>query len=156
MIPRLSLLLCALALLISPALADDLIFSNAWIRATKGKTMHTAGYVTIENTTTVKRRIVAAKIIAPAGLQAMLSIHETTEKDGVFSMQPLKNGLEIPAGETRILKPKGLHLMVMQLNQKLPPTSSDVTIEFLLANETTRQVRFSVREKIPLTAQSPD
>jgi hypothetical protein len=36
-----------------------------------------------------------------------------------MKMQPLKNGLEIPPGETAHLAPSGLHIMFMMLKEPL-------------------------------------
>ena len=148
---RFILALCLSSLLAMPAfghglkLNDNLEFHDAWMRATKGSMMHTAGYVTIENTGSADRRLVAVEIHHPMDLTAMASIHETVEKDGVFSMQALENGLVIPAGEKRILKPKGLHLMLMQLNQKLA-ANSHVMLELHFEDGDERHISFEVRD----------
>lgn len=136
---------CLFVLLLhTPALAEEVSFSGAWIRATKGTMPHSAGYVTIENNGASDARLVAARIIAPEGLRGMVSIHETIEKDGVFRMQALEHGLDIPAGATSILRPKSTHLMLMQLNQKLSPRMA-VTLELEFANNQRIPVVFSVQ-----------
>jgi copper(I)-binding protein len=50
---------------------------------------------------------------------AQVSIHQTTMQDGLMKMQPLKDGLTVPAGETVTLKPHSYHLMLEQLEQPL-------------------------------------
>ena len=124
--------------------ADNLEFHDAWMRATKGAMMRTAGYLTIENTGSTDRRLVTAKIYDPTDLTAMVSIHETIEKDGVFSMQPLKDGLILPAGEKTVLKPKGLHLMLMELNQKLA-AKARVMLELQFKDGDKAHISFEVK-----------
>ena len=49
---------------------------------------------------------------------ATAQLHESVEKDGVATMQPVET-LEIPAGGSVELKPGGYHIMLMGLKAPL-------------------------------------
>lgn len=56
-------------------------------------------------------------------------------------MVHLEDGLEIPAGETVVLEPKSLHIMLIGLNESLMPGASfDLTLTFEHAGEVTLPV----------------
>lgn len=73
------------------------------------------GYMTLTNTGDREITFTAAETPRAASV----SIHQSIMNDGVMSMQPLKNGLAIPAGETVELKPHGYHLMLEKLKGPL-------------------------------------
>ena len=82
-----------------------------------------AGYMTITNNGAEDDALLAVKADFP---QVML--HKTEIKDGVASM-PHMQKIEVKAGETKIFKPGGLHVMFMGLGgdpfeagEKIPAT----------------------------------
>ncbi|MEP3588315.1 MAG: copper chaperone PCu(A)C [Marinobacter sp.] len=88
---------------------------NAWSRPTPPGTPMGVGYMTITNNGADEVRLVGAE--SPRA--GHVSIHETSMHEGMMRMQPLANGLEIPAGSTVELKPRSYHLMLEQLTKPL-------------------------------------
>ena len=80
---------------------------------------------------------IAAKSDVPAEHHAVV--------DGVMQMRQVEAGIEIPAGETTVLKPQGLHIMLIGLNQSLEIGDTlEVELEFEGAGSMT--VESEVRE----------
>jgi len=92
----------------------DLTLSNTWTRATPPNAKAGGGFVTITNNGAEADRLVSAA----SDVSKRVEIHEMAVADGVMKMRELENGIEIPAGETVVLKPGGLHIMFMGLNGK--------------------------------------
>ena len=93
----------------------SLTISHPWSRPTPPGTPVGVGYMTIHNGSDEPVTLVAGE----TPLAARVSIHETIMQDGLMKMQPLTEGLTIPAGETVSLKPHSYHLMLEQLEQPL-------------------------------------
>ncbi|MGM0569529.1 copper chaperone PCu(A)C [Marinobacter sp.] len=109
-----------LATLSLPVLAEDyrqgdIAIEHPWSRPTPPGTPVGVGYMTIHNHGGEPVTLVAGE--TPAAEQ--VSIHETVMRDGLMKMQPLADGLTVPAGETVVLKPHSFHLMLEQLNRPL-------------------------------------
>lgn len=49
----------------------------------------------------------------------VVEVHDVEMKDGVMSMFPLEDGLEIPAGESVSLEPGGYHVMMIDITESL-------------------------------------
>ncbi|MDV3504965.1 copper chaperone PCu(A)C [Marinobacter sp. M-5] len=91
------------------------VIENPWSRPTPPGSPMGVGYMTLTNTGDSEITFTAAETPRAANV----SIHQSIMNDGVMSMQPLKNGLTIPGGETVELKPHGYHLMLEQLEGPL-------------------------------------
>ena len=85
-----------------------------------------------------------------ADFAGKVEIHEMVMDGDVMKMREIEGGVEIPAGGEVVLKPGGLHVMFMQLDQqleegaKLPATltfekAGDVTVTFNV--ESLEQIR---------------
>ena len=87
----------------------------------------TAAYATITNTGGADDRLVAVR----ADIAGRSEIHAMEVENGVMRMRALPEGLPVPAGETVVLEPGGLHLMLMRLESR-PGQGDDVilTLEF--------------------------
>jgi hypothetical protein len=118
----------------------DLTLTHPWTRATPPKAKAGGGFVEIVNTGSESDRLINAS----SDVAGKTEIHEMAVTDGVMKMRKLEDGIEIPAGETVALKPGGLHIMFMGLNQsfeegsKVPVVltfekAGDVTIELSVA-----------------------
>jgi copper(I)-binding protein len=110
-----ALLVIALTLLASASVAsDNLVISDAWVRATPPGKMMTAGYASIEN--------MSNDVITIMGVSAEIaghtSLHETRIERDRSTMRPVAQ-LSIKAGESVSLKPGGLHIMLMKLSEPL-------------------------------------
>ncbi|MGS4885170.1 MULTISPECIES: copper chaperone PCu(A)C [unclassified Roseibium] len=127
----------ALSLVSMTAIAADysagsLELSNAWTRATPPKAKAGGGFIEIVNTGTEADRLVAAS----SDVSKKVELHEMAVTDGVMKMREMENGIEIPAGETVSLKPGGLHIMFMGLNQSFEEgTSVPVVLTFEKAGD---------------------
>ena len=108
-----ALFVIALTLVASASSAsDELIISDAWVRATPPGKMMTAGYASIEN--------MSKDVITITGVSAQVaghtSLHETRIERDRSTMRPVAE-LSIQAGERVSLKPGGLHIMLMKLSE---------------------------------------
>ena len=116
----------------SPLRAGDLEISGGFARATLPRAPVAGAYVTLRNTGAQDDRLTGATTPAAAGVQ----IHAMTHRDGVAAMQPLPDGLPIPAGTTTTLNPGGLHLMLTGLTAPLVAGQSlDMVLRFEQAGE---------------------
>jgi len=84
---------------------------HPWSRPTPPGTPMGVGYLVIRNHGDKEVMLVGAS--TPRANH--VSIHETLMKDGVMRMQPVKNGLAVPAGGVVELEPHSYHLMLEQL-----------------------------------------
>lgn len=128
--------------------AGELTLSNAWTRATPPKAKAGGGFVDITNAGTEADRLVAVRSDAAAKVE----IHEMAVTDGVMTMRPLADGLEIPAGETVALKPGGFHIMFMGLAH---PFKQGGSIPVVLSFEKAGDVALEL-PVAKLGAKSPD
>jgi len=100
---------------------------HPWSRPTPPGTPMGVGYLVIKNTSDADITLVGAQTPRAASV----SIHESMMHDGMMSMQPLNDGLTIPAGEAVELKPHGYHLMLEKLNGPLQEGESiPLTLQF--------------------------
>lgn len=86
--------------------------SGGFTRATLPNAPVGGGFLTITNTGAEGDRLVSAS--APIAKETQ--IHEMAMEGDVMKMRQLKDGLDLPAGETVTLEPGGFHLMFMGLN----------------------------------------
>lgn len=86
--------------------AGDLTIGHPYAVETAATAKSAAGYFTVTNAGTAPDRLVA---VEAEGVKA--EVHETTtDASGVARMAPVA-GLDIPAGATVTLAPRGLHVM---------------------------------------------
>lgn len=93
----------------------DITVVETWTRATPPKARAGGGFAKITNSGSEADRLVAAS--SPAAKKTEL--HEMSVVDGVMKMREMEGGIAVPAGETVELKPGGLHIMFMGLNEPL-------------------------------------
>ncbi len=116
------------------AQTGQLEVGNAWARATPGKSMTGAAYVTIRSPTADK--LVAAS--SPVAKKAEL--HTMSMSGMVMKMRPIA-GLDIPAGQAVTLQPGGMHIMLIGLAQPLKAGQTfPLTLTFEKAGERTVNV----------------
>ena len=95
--------------------AGTLTIEQPWSRATPSGAKVAGGYMTITNTGTTPDRLVGGSL-PQAG---RFELHEMKTENGVMTMRPLPQGLEIKPGETVKLAPGGYHVMFMDLKEPL-------------------------------------
>ena len=93
----------------------DVVVSSAWSRATPNGAKIGVGYIRLTNTGTENDRLVSLSSDAAAKTE----IHEMTMKEGVMTMRPLPQGIDLDPGETVELKPGGTHIMFIDLVRPL-------------------------------------
>ncbi len=115
-------LLFALAITLAPAFAvahnyshGNVEIGHPWSRPTPPGTPVGVGYLAITNNGSSTITLTGAR----TDRAASVSIHESSMKNGMMSMKPVKGGLQIPAGKTVELKPHSYHLMLEQLKAPL-------------------------------------
>jgi copper(I)-binding protein len=114
-----ALVLAALAGPIGPALAQewrvgDITVKHAWARASIGKAKNGVAYLTLSNHGAASDRLV--RVASPAA--KMTSLHSSRMEGGMVMMQPVK-AVEVGPGAPVVLKPEGLHVMLMGLKAPL-------------------------------------
>ncbi len=114
------------AVLVAPLLAPGPVFAedpvsvgniriiHPWARASAGPMRNGAAFLEIRNTGSEPDRLIGVE--SPAAGRA--HIHETFMEGDVIKMRPIDT-LEIPGGGSVVLKPHGLHIMLMMLNAPL-------------------------------------
>lgn len=99
---------------------------DGWVRLVPGGMPMHAGYGRIENACAAPATIVSAS--SPSYRSVM--VHESRVVDGMSEMRMVRE-LRIRPGDSAVLKPGGLHLMLMDPASVLKP-GSHVAIDFAL------------------------
>ena len=137
---RIVLLLAALVFDAATASAQtgQLQVTNAWARATPGRSEVGAAYVTIQSPTA--DRLVAAS----SPVAKKVGLHTMTMSGTVMQMRPVA-AIDIPAGQPVTLAPDGLHIMLEGLKKPLRAGQSfPLTLTFEKAG--TRTVKVAVQQ----------
>ena len=113
---------------------------DGWVRLPPAAMPMMAGFGRIENPCGNPAVIVGASSAAFGDV----SLHETRVVDGVSRMRPMPE-LRIAPGESAVLKPGGLHLMLMDPGAALKP-GSKVAIEFKLKDSSKALGEFVVKK----------
>lgn len=116
---------------------------DGWVRLPPMQMPMMAGFGRIENRCAAPVVIVAAKSAAFADV----SLHETRIVDGISKMRALPE-LRIAPDGAAVLKPGGMHLMLMQPHAPLKE-GSRVAIEFELKGGGSLLGEFEVRKAAP-------
>ena len=88
---------------------------DAWVRAVPPTAQNSAAYMMLKNGGEKAVTLVSAT----TDVAKTVEIHEVVKSGGMMEMRPLKNGLEIAAGKSVMLKPGGYHIMLIGLTGKL-------------------------------------
>lgn len=102
----------ALAAFVSTAvLAADLEVAEPWARASAGPARNGAAFLTLKNHGADADRLVAAR----ADVADRVELHTHIMEGNLMKMREVEGGIAVPAGETVMLEPGGLHVMFMGL-----------------------------------------
>lgn len=136
------------AVTVSGAWAQGLRVENAWVRATVAGQGATAAFMTLSAHS-------AMRLVGASTPQAgIVEVHEMRMQDGVMHMAPLSGGLSLPAGQTVVLKPGGLHLMLLDLRQPVK-VGDHVVLTLNLRDVQDKPVQHTVNAPVkPLGASS--
>jgi copper(I)-binding protein len=133
------LLMCLAATAVSAGeKTPTIVVSDAWVRASIGQSSTSAAYLIIENRGTTDDKLIS--IATPVA--AMAHLHESLDANGVMQMRAVP-ALSIKAGETVVLKPGALHVMMMNLKSPLK-AGDTATLMLTFANAG----KFSVDAKV--------
>lgn len=115
---------------------SHIVVQQPWARASAGMAANGAAYMTITNDGAKPDRLVAAS----SPVCAMAQLHTHLMKNGVMEMRPVA-GIDVDPGTPTVLRPGGLHIMLMHLKQPLKQGQSfPVTLTFEKAGAITVQV----------------
>ena len=114
-------LLLAALLLPGAALAHeyalgDITVDHPMIFETPANAPVAGGYMSITNAGP-DDRLVAVRV--DPEIAGTMQLHEMTVSDGIMRMSEVEGGIALPSGETVALEQGGLHVMFMQLQQRL-------------------------------------
>jgi len=110
---------------------------RAWARATPPGARTGVVYLTVENRNAAPDRLVRAE--TPVAERAELHTHDM--EAGVARMRPLA-GVEMAPGQTTVLAPGGLHVMLVGLHRQLKRGEAfALTLVFERAEPVTLEVR---------------
>ncbi|MEM7445656.1 MAG: copper chaperone PCu(A)C [Pseudomonadota bacterium] len=93
----------------------DLVIAHPWSRATAPNAPNGVAYLAITNHGAEEDQLISVE--AQVSDRTELHMHEMT--DGVMRMRPVEGSIALPAGETIVLEPSGLHIMLMGLDNRL-------------------------------------
>lgn len=129
---------CALA-------ANSISINEVWIAEAPPVSGVNAGYLQIINSG--EQPLTLLEVTSP--VFSKIEIHETVMRDNIAKMQYLQT-VEIPAGETLVFAPGGLHLMMF--NAKQPLTSGDsVPVSLRFSDGIVRDIQAIVRQRDGMT-----
>lgn len=115
----------------------DLEISAPMIRATPPRAPVAAGYMVIRNHGDEVDRLIGGS----ASFAGKVEIHEMAMDGDIMRMRKIAGGLEIPTGGEVTLKPGGLHVMFMQLNEQMKEGENrQITLEFEKAGKVDLQL----------------
>jgi hypothetical protein len=103
--------------------AGDLVIAKPWARVATLTTSVVGGYFTIANRGSEGDRLLSAA--SPAA--GTVEIHAIKVVGPEIRVQPLPDGLAIPAGTTFELRPRGYHLQLSGLAQ-IPAVGTDLPV----------------------------
>lgn len=97
--------------------SSQLQILDARVREPVPGRMMSAAFLTISNTANHARKLVSVS----ADWAGLIEIHTHLHENGVMKMRQLQS-LDIPGGESVVLQPGGLHLMLFKLQLPLAET----------------------------------
>ncbi|MDZ7717067.1 MAG: copper chaperone PCu(A)C [Balneolaceae bacterium] len=120
-------------------LSGQIEIKNKWMRPANADA-NSAGYLSIINGTAKTDTLLSVSSDA----FEVAEVHESYETEaGLSGMRPAKN-LDIAPGDSLVLKPGGLHLMLMSARQPITENDS-ITVNFNFKKAGERTVRIPVR-----------
>jgi hypothetical protein len=130
------------------AVTDKVLVSDGYVREVPLGQMVSATFMTLYNEDMDDHKIISAS--SPAA--KTVELHTHTHENGMMKMRQVPN-INIPAGGDALLKPGGLHIMLIGLTQELKkdvPVS--VTIKFEDGSEKT--LSLPVKGMMPMSGMS--
>ena len=124
-------------LLALPVWAVEALNVQGWARATASKAANGVAYVTIKNSSDLTDQLLSANTLAAK----KVSLHKHFMEDGMMKMRAV-GSVKFPAYSTVVMKPGGLHLMLMGIKSPLVKGGSlDLTFTFQKAGTFTIPIK---------------
>ncbi len=120
-------------------MADQVRVDDARARAMPPGAPNSGAFMVFHNTGSVDARLVSAQ----ADVSGSVELHTHGEEDGMMKMREIPE-IVVPAGETVVLKPGGLHVMFIGLKAPLEAGQSfPLTLSF--SDGSTQQITVPVK-----------
>ena len=119
--------------------AGSIKVTRAWVPVPPGAAQTAGGYMTITNGGSEPDTLIGGT----AAIAGRIEVHEMTLDQGVMRMRELKPGLVIKPGETVVLRPGSLHLMLLDLKES-PAVGKPVKGSLVFERAGTIEIEFSV------------
>lgn len=132
---RMALAATCLAL---PASAQEIHILDSYARSASPTATTGAAFMLIENIGDADDRLIGAS--SPAAKMVQLHTHRENA-EGVMQMVHVKEGFDLPAGETLVLQRGGDHVMFMGLTE---PFAQDKTIPLTLSFEKSGDITLEI------------
>ncbi len=129
--------------------ADAVSVNDPYVRAMPPGQPTSAGFMGITNNS--KQDLVLKD--AEGSVAKKVELHTHTMKDGMMSMHKVDK-IDLPAGKMVMLKPGGLHVMLMGLKQDLKP-GDNVSLTLVFSDGSKKQLEVPVR-KIQMMMKKQD
>jgi copper(I)-binding protein len=137
----------AVAALSCPAaLAQSVTVQDAWARATVPGQRATGAFMRLRAASGTRLQSAST----PAA--AVAELHEMRMEGNIMRMQALKDGLDLPAGQTVELKRGGYHLMLLDLKA---PLRSGSTVALTLVFVDAKGVQSTSEIQLPVSTVAP-
>ena len=118
------------------AKVGDITVEGPWARASAGRAMAGAAFMTLNNAGATDDRLTAVS----AGVSDKAELHTHIKEGDIMRMRPVE-AIEVPAGGVATLQPGGDHVMFMGLHEPLKEGETfPLTLTFEKAGEVTVEV----------------
>lgn len=101
-------------------MVGNIMIMDTWSKKSPAGANVSAGFMSIMNHGSEADRLVKAT----AEISPNVQLHTMVMEGDVMKMQELPEGIEIPAGQTVVLKPGALHIMFMDMPGPQPEVGS--------------------------------
>jgi len=120
--------------------AEGVMVKDAYVRAVPPGQPNSAAFMVLENHTMADHKVIDGK--SPAS--KTVELHTHTQKDGMMMMRRI-DSIDVSAHGTTTLKPGGLHVMLIGLNQPLK-VGDKVALTLIFADGSEKQIEAPVKE----------
>lgn len=129
----LGLSVISLQAIAAPSASDAIVINDPYVRAVPPGQPNSAAFMQLENKSETDHAIVNASSL----VSEVVELHTHTNEGGVMKMRRIKK-IDIPAKGNTVLKPGGLHIMLIDLHGDLKMDQKiSVSLEFEDGSKTT-------------------
>ncbi len=111
--------------------ANNIVISDAYVRAVPPNLKSSASFMKITNNSNKSISLMSVD----SDIAKDIELHEHIMNNGMMKMQQVTH-INIPANSTIVLKPGGLHVMLIGLNKKLKVGDKVNSFTFNFSNKT--------------------